>query len=517
MNSHNCDSSEDEYEEGNEELLDMQCLFCSEHFPSFEGTFSHITAEHGLDFVGTCKGSGKVYNTIQFIKLVNYIRTKAVKAGDVETVIISNAYDRDDYLKPSLEDDHLLMFASTAEQIADLETHYKGASKEAVIADLLQLKSRYEALKTLSGEMKQFIQGSIAADDQSTATGTTNTQDQGLRSSDLAADADYISSYAHFGIHHVMLSDRARTLAYKDAILENAEQFKGKTVLDIGCGTGILSLFAAKAGASLVVAVDQSDIVYNAMDIVRLNGYEAVIRPVKGRLESLDFAALGLPTTYDFIVSEWMGYFLLFEGMLDTVLFARDRFLKPDTGLLLPNRSKLFLAAFSDAAFYERHIDFWHDVYGFKMTTMIGDVVGEAAVDCLAEGTVVSSAETIAELDIARCSLADVTTITSRVLELKFEKAATVHGLIGWFDVYFDALCRTVVLSTSPFAEEPTHWKQTIFLLAEPISVEAGKTLEIEVTVTRDRVSNGRGLVVQMMLLNQGGGNRRRLEYSISC
>ena len=365
--------------------------------------------------------------------------------------------------------------------------------------------------------MKQFIQGSIAADDQSTATGTTNTQDQSLRSSDLAADADYISSYAHFGIHHVMLSDRARTLAYKDAILENAEQFRGKTVLDIGCGTGILSLFAAKAGASLVVAVDQSDIVYNAMDIVRLNGYEAVIRPVKGRLESLDFAALGLPTTYDFIVSEWMGYFLLFEGMLDTVLFARDRFLKPDTGLLLPNRSKLFLAAFSDAAFYERHIDFWHDVYGFKMTTMIGDVVGEAAVDCLAEGTVVSSAETIAELDIARCSLADVTTITSRVLELKFEKAATVHGLIGWFDVYFDALCRTVVLSTSPFAEEPTHWKQTIFLLAEPISVEAGKTLEIEVTVTRDRVSNGRGLVVQMMLLNQGGGNRRRLEYSISC
>ncbi len=110
MNSHNCDSSEDEYEEGNEELLDMQCLFCSEHFPSFEGTFSHITAEHGLDFVGTCKASGKIYSTIQFIKLVNYIRTKAVEAGEVETVITSNAYDRDDYLKPSLEDDHLLMF-----------------------------------------------------------------------------------------------------------------------------------------------------------------------------------------------------------------------------------------------------------------------------------------------------------------------------------------------------------------------------------------------------------------------
>ena len=42
-----------------------------------------------------------------------------------------------------------------------------------------------------------------------------------------------------------------------------------KVVLDVGCGTGILSMFAAKAGASHVIGIDQSEIIYQAMDIVR--------------------------------------------------------------------------------------------------------------------------------------------------------------------------------------------------------------------------------------------------------
>lgn len=40
-------------------------------------------------------------------------------------------------------------------------------------------------------------------------------------------------------------------------------------MLDIGCGTGVLSLFAASAGAKLVIGVDQSNIIYKAMDIIR--------------------------------------------------------------------------------------------------------------------------------------------------------------------------------------------------------------------------------------------------------
>lgn len=65
----------------------------------------------------------------------------------------------------------------------------------------------------------------------------------------------YFDSYAHHGIHEEMLKDQVRTSAYRDAIELNKHLFKDKVVLDIGCGTGILSLFAARAGARKVFGV----------------------------------------------------------------------------------------------------------------------------------------------------------------------------------------------------------------------------------------------------------------------
>lgn len=52
-----------------------------------------------------------------------------------------------------------------------------------------------------------------------------------------------------------MLKDEVRTLSYRNAIMKNPHLFKDKVVLDVGCGTGILSMFAAKAGAKLVIGV----------------------------------------------------------------------------------------------------------------------------------------------------------------------------------------------------------------------------------------------------------------------
>lgn len=71
----------------------------------------------------------------------------------------------------------------------------------------------------------------------------------------------YFGSYSHFGIHEEMLKDKIRTKTYMNACLQNKEQFQDKIVLDIGCGTGILSMFAAKAGAKHVYGVDNAGIV----------------------------------------------------------------------------------------------------------------------------------------------------------------------------------------------------------------------------------------------------------------
>lgn len=62
-------------------------------------------------------------------------------------------------------------------------------------------------------------------------------------------------SYSHFGIHEEMLKDEVRTLSYRNSIWWNKHLFKDKVVLDVGCGTGILCMFAAKAGAKKVIGV----------------------------------------------------------------------------------------------------------------------------------------------------------------------------------------------------------------------------------------------------------------------
>lgn len=60
-----------------------------------------------------------------------------------------------------------------------------------------------------------------------------------------------------------------RTETYKEFMLHNSDLFQDKIVLDLGCGTGILSMFAVQAGAAKVYAVDNSEVIYKAMDIIR--------------------------------------------------------------------------------------------------------------------------------------------------------------------------------------------------------------------------------------------------------
>jgi len=68
-----------------------------------------------------------------------------------------------------------------------------------------------------------------------------------------------------------MLKDEVRTLTYRDSMYHNRHLFKNRVVLDVGCGTGILCMFAAKAGARKVIGV--SVVVSRSKYVVVLNVY----------------------------------------------------------------------------------------------------------------------------------------------------------------------------------------------------------------------------------------------------
>lgn len=106
-----------------------------------------------------------------------------------------------------------------------------------------------------------------------------------------------------------------------------------------------------RAGAKHVIGVDMSTIIDKAKEIVEANGMSDKITLLQGKMEEVE---LPFPKV-DIIISEWMGYFLLYESMLDTVLYARDRYLAPG-GLIFPDKATIFLAGIEDGEYKEEKI-----------------------------------------------------------------------------------------------------------------------------------------------------------------
>ena len=114
--------------------------------------------------------------------------------------------------------------------------------------------------------------------------------------------------------------------------------------------------FAARAGAKHVIGVDMSSIIDKAKDIVRQNGLSNRITLLQGKMEEVEMPQQHMHDgKVDIIISEWMGYFLLYESMLDTVLYARDSYLAPN-GRIFPDKATIFMAAIEDGEYKDDKI-----------------------------------------------------------------------------------------------------------------------------------------------------------------
>ena len=345
-------------------------------------------------------------------------------------------------------------------------------------------------------------------------------------------DDNYFGSYAYFDIHRTMLDDVARTRAYRDALERNPSLVRGAKVVDVGCGTGILSMFAARGGASKVVGIDgAAPIARVARANVRRAGLQKTVTVARGKAEALvaggsrevdsdeeteasggdplvPFPASDLGT-YDVLVSEWMGYALLYESMLDTVIVARDALLKPG-GAVLPDVATIRVAGFSRLA---TSAPFWDDVYGFEMPEVQDrlreDACKAAMVTPMKGAHACTDAATVKRLDLCSIAVDDLeftsawvdlaarsdgvrgdeddasvkagagegaTGLTQRSVVIEddaVDAPVMVHGVALWFDTEFGArFCAECAptLSTSPH-ERQTHWAQTMLHLPEPIAL----------------------------------------------
>uniref|UniRef100_M4B2D3 Protein arginine N-methyltransferase domain-containing protein n=1 Tax=Hyaloperonospora arabidopsidis (strain Emoy2) TaxID=559515 RepID=M4B2D3_HYAAE len=239
-----------------------------------------------------------------------------------------------------------------------------------------------------------------------------------------------------------MITDRVRTDGYRNAVLNNPEVFKGKVVMDVGCGTGILSMFAAQAGAAKVIGIDCSEMGDVAREIVAANGFNDVITILRGKVEDMD-----LPVD---------------KGMEDS----------------------------------SRRLAFWDNVYGFNMQPVKSKIsIRDAFVEDVQLSDIITSRELLQKIDIDHVTYDELDFHSTFTLSIT--RDATMHGFVSSFDIGFERGIPHPEYFTTGSEGAPTHWHQVFFHISEPFAVEKGERIDGKWWVRRN-AENPRFLDVEI-------------------
>ncbi|XP_033173767.1 protein arginine N-methyltransferase 8 [Drosophila mauritiana] len=281
-------------------------------------------------------------------------------------------------------------------------------------------------------------------------------------------EAHYFKLYGRIEIHEWLLKDSVRIKAYREAIQHN-EFFRHKTVLDVGCGMGVLSIFAAKAGSKRVLAVDAATISKYAQQVAQDNEFGRVITVIQGKVEDIELPN-GIKKV-DIIVCDWMGSSLFSGNMLESLLFARDKWLSA-AGHIYPDTAQLYLAAIKGR---DQDLGFWHDVHGFDLSAIRLRCESKAVVEHVTGDQLMSRVCLVKSLDLYTEPRQSAK--FRSLFELKVTRNGWVHALVAYFDVGFSKSTQRISISTSPSAPW-THWNQTVFYLETPLPVMAGECIK---------------------------------------
>jgi histone-arginine methyltransferase CARM1 len=148
-----------------------------------------------------------------------------------------------------------------------------------------------------------------------------------------------------------MLQDWVRTGMYQYAFSQNAADFSGATVMDVGTGTGLLAFFSVQAGARKVYAVEMAkEMAACARLLIKGNNMESVIEVLECAVEDTKVEG-----KVDIIVSEPIGFLLVHERMLESFVKARDMYLKPG-GLMMPSQGVIMACPFTDQTLWDEQV-----------------------------------------------------------------------------------------------------------------------------------------------------------------
>lgn len=274
--------------------------------------------------------------------------------------------------------------------------------------------------------------------------------------------------------HQHTLQDSNRWTAYWQAIMQNPTNFKGKTVLDISAGTGLLSWLAFKAGAKKIYLQESTGIAKSARQLLKANGTGSTVIVLECKL-----ADLVLPEKVDVIICGAFGYSIVNGGCASDFVRARDRHLKP-AGLMFPTRAALFISPFTDEPLYTEQTSkacFWEskDEYQLDISCLrpeaLADHLAVTVLGIFAPTVLMAPTPASHSIDFRTATPAQLSDLTCP-FRIPLDRIGVCHGIGLWFDLYFDGADEPVVLSTAP-ASPFTHWYQIRLLLESPLVVSS--------------------------------------------
>lgn len=302
--------------------------------------------------------------------------------------------------------------------------------------------------------------------------------------------------------HRTLIADRVRNTALFAALKQVIS--RGETVVaDIGAGTGLIGLMAARLGARDVYLYEMAEVAGVAAEIVKKNrARNCHVMPCS----SLDMVE---PPRVDVVISETLGNYAFEENMIQTLADARARHLKRG-GTIIPARVRQFVAPVVSDRF-DKELHAWGrvgDELGIALDLSVAEGMSLNNIyvrnvnpgDLLANG---GSAVVWDEVDFNAAQPSS----PNRKGEAAWPIASDVviHGLGVWWEA---ELVPGVTLSTAPDAPL-THWEQLYFPLLSPVACRRGDTLKV-MLLSRSSEEAGTHLAWKVSRLDVDGKAQER-------
>jgi len=263
-----------------------------------------------------------------------------------------------------------------------------------------------------------------------------------------------------------MALDDTRNQAYLNALKKVITP--ESVVLDLGAGLGTLGLLAAKLGAKHVYFVEPEAVIKLIPKIAKDNNLDKKITCYRGKIEDVT-----LPEKVDVIISVFTGNFLLEEGLLPSLYFARDKYLKTD-GVLLPSAGEMWLAPVNHEKFFQRHINRTSRPHHGLNISALNHYPRNTVTRShgLNENHYLSSPVCLKRIDFMSSSI----THANDSVDILITKDAPCHGFVGWLEIDLNSQ----TLSTAPHAPK-THWSSLFFPCETAIDMHKADSLTISV------------------------------------